>query len=127
MVVPTGPALQYLEDAQRVDADLSRIGAQVALTGQDMGTADSTQIHGIREVARLYLESVGALEQQKWPPSARPDVHRFVTTQKALSQALRDWANGREHSLLQLDTILEKSQGPAAINNLRRVLGLPYI
>ena len=54
---PTGPTLQYLSDAEQVDASLFRIGVEIPLTGHDQGVADISQVHDIENMANLYAAS----------------------------------------------------------------------
>ena len=108
---PTGPALQYLSDAEQVDAGLSRLGAEVGLTGRDQGVAPANQVQDIKDMLLLYLENAHKIEAQSWPRSARPAVLRFVTTQEVFAHALSAWVTGKHHTLQQLDVIFGDPPG----------------
>jgi hypothetical protein len=127
LVAPTGAALQYLTDAQRLDARLSRIGAEVRLNGHDRGNADSRQVRDTAQIAALYFASVHVVETQTWPAAAHPAVLRFVRELSRLAQSLSEWAQGTQHSLSQIDAIVDFPHGELAANDLRKALGLPSI
>lgn len=125
LVRPTGAALQYISDAETVDASLSRIAAQIDWLGR--GDASATQVRKVEQMAALYSQSARIVDERTWPASARQASGRFVTSYEELAQGLSQWARGGDHSLQQLRAILDGAPGRNAANNLRKALGLPLV
>jgi hypothetical protein len=125
LVRPTGAALQYISDAETVDASLSRIGGQIDWV--DHSTASTTAVAEVKQLAGLYRESARLVDTQIWPAPVRKASGRFVISNYGLARRLTEWADGNDHSLSQLRAIFYSAPARDAISNLRNALRLPQV
>lgn len=125
LMPPTGAALQYLSDAETVDASITRLGALIDWSGSHGVSAAG--VSSIEQMAVLYRESAGQVATQTWPASARPAVSRFVTSHQKLAKGLSVWVDGNQHSLQQLRATFSDAPARGTADSLRKVLGLPPV
>ena len=124
LVEASGPARQYLSDAESFDVAATRL--QEKLTTSD-GRATQAQIQVVVQLAVLLGVAERTLESQIWPLAVRPHVEDLARTQLRTEHMLSDWVNAPEHSIVRLRQIIKSNSPNAGADRVRRSLGIPPI
>ena len=124
LVEASGPARQYLSDAESFDVAATRLQAKLTTSN---GRATQAQIQVVAKLATLIGTADRTLESQTWPLAVRSHVKDLARTQVRTEHMLSDWVNVPKHSIVGLRQIMKSNSPNAAADRVRRSLGIPPI
>ncbi len=123
LTAPTGVAAQYLGDAARLDAALSKYRVELASWGS---TPLATRTLDVQNLSAAYQTNASELAAQPWPAAAHPDVSLLTDQLRRVVSDLQVWtASGLETDGTAFATLRSDQQIAPVADQVRADLGLP--